>query len=339
MTDQEQEHIVNADNQQGDESGQSAETQTDVVTANDESAEEASDKVERSMKRGKTIGVSYSASRDSDEYRRHMSAALEDGEIPKIIIEAYNLIPYGEDENADKVLGYVQGILDKLAMASINKPCPPLQLFLSDTNDVNAFVLTEATPPVLVVSLGLWDMLIENGYGEDHLAAILGHERFHLRRHEKWQDMGNSRGEETVGDVYGIKEAGKAGYNPAALGSFFKLLRDQEKSRWDMRRSVVDMLDVHPSYGNRIRNAELALADLQLTKRMTDEWTSVPEDIQAAADAVQFKSTFDRFKQEHDFEQADAARKVSLIGKYFGQELSKKELGLYCLHLKNQSIC
>ena len=326
MTDQEQEHTVNADNQHGDENGQSAEAQTDVVTTNDESAEEASDKVERSMKRGKTIGVSYSASRDSDEYRRHMSAALEDGEIPKVIIEAYNLIPYGEDENADKVLGYVQGILDKLAMASTNKPCPPLRLFLSDTNDVNAFVLTEATPPVLVVSLGLWDMLIENSYGEDHLAAILGHERFHLRRHEKWQDMDNSRGEETVGDVYGIKEAGKAGYNPAALGDFFKLLRDQEKSRWDMRRSVVDMMDVHPSYGNRIRNAELALADLQLTKRMTDEWTSVPADIQAAADAVQFKSTFDRFKQEHDFEQADPVRKVSLIGKYFGQELSKKEL-------------
>lgn len=326
MTDQEQEHTLNADNQQDDENGQPDEAQTDVVTANDESAEESSGKVKRSMKRGKTIGVSYSASRDSDEYRRHMSNALQNGEVPKVIIEAYNLIPYGEDENADKVLGYVQGILDKLAMASTNKPCPPLRLFLSDTNDVNAFVLTEATPPVLVVSLGLWDMLIENGYGEDHLAAILGHERFHLRRHEKWQDMGNSRGEETVGDVYGIKEAGKAGYNPAALGSFFKLLRDQEKSRWDMRRSVVDMLDVHPSYGNRIRNAELALADLQLTKRMIDEWTSVPADIQAAADAVRFKSTFDRFKQEHDFEQADPVRKVSLIGKYFGQELSKKEL-------------
>ncbi|MEC7029628.1 MAG: M48 family metalloprotease, partial [Pseudomonadota bacterium] len=188
MTDQEQEHTVNADNQHGDENGQSAEAQTDVVTTNDESAEEASDKVERSMKRGKTIGVSYSASRDSDEYRRHMSNALQNGEVPKVIMEAYNLIPYGEDDNADKVLGYVQGILDKLAMASTNKPCPPLRLFLSDTNDVNAFVLTEAAPPVLVVSLGLWDMLIENGYGEDHLAAILGHERFHLRRHEKWQD-------------------------------------------------------------------------------------------------------------------------------------------------------
>lgn len=249
------------------------------------------------------LGVEY-GDHNRDEFRYRLKQQIEDGEIPTFIREVNHLVGEGESPYADQVIGYIRAVLGRMSKATTSKPHPEMRIFLSDTAGPFAGIITETGkhPPILIIGLGLIDQIVANGFGEDHFAAILGHERFHLLRHKRWEGLDNGRPEETVGDIYGIMEANRAGYNPQALGEFFRYLKSKHDS--DAPRPIhtlLELMDEHPSLSDRVRNCELAMAHLQLTRRLSEQTTPIPVDIVEASWGVQYTSTYDQYKSEHGY--------------------------------------
>lgn len=298
-----------------------ASTDASTKTTDQDEAEEA----QKEPKRKIPLNVQINMNRDKREAEnRRINKVLEEGLVPQILIESSRLIGPDHSEDARKVIDYVDGILTKLSNATSSKKPPELKIFLADLHGINTGVITKANPPILIVGLGMIDMLHEHGFGEDHLAAILSHERFHVLRHQKWADLDNGRPEEAAADMFGINEAHKAGYKPTALGDFFRVLRKEYQGNGIISK-LSDYLDEHPQIDARIRNCELGLANLQLTKRVTGETTPFPDDILAITDALTFETNFDRYQAKTRYDEASDAQKIRLIGDYFMAELEKKE--------------
>lgn len=262
-------------------------------------------------------GDSEEGRSNKNEFFQRMSWFLEKGTLPEYISESGNLILEGESDVGDTIIKWVKQVVDRLALASTGKPSPALRICLADLPGPHARVITKANPPILVIGLGLLDMLVSNGFGEDHFAAILGHERFHLRRQETWNDLGNGRPEETIADVYGVMEAHRAGYNPAAIGNFLRSLQSRRNHREDhFFEGLSEMLDEHAPLATRVRNTEVALANLQLTQRMTDKQTPIPQDVVAALDVVHHKNHLMRFMEHKEYDECSPDQQVRLLVQY-----------------------
>lgn len=272
------------------------------------------------------------------QYERYLKKELKQGHIPSFLREGNRLVGEGESLAADLVIHYVKGLVNKLSQASTGKDAPELVVFLSDQKGSNTGVIPAAKTPILIVGLDMIDLIKQNNFGEDHLAAILGHERFHLRRHEKWSDLNNGRPEEAGGDLYGLYEAELAGYNPKAMGDMFKAFKREVEG--DKRRkykgwgsTLGDLLAVHPEINARIRNTELGLAELQLRKRMTEEQTELPIEVVNAANSVIYKTRFERYQEDTDYYNASPDEQVDLIGDYMDRVFDEKDPCLMQLHL------
>lgn len=288
--------------------------------------EEKKEEEQKPPKRPSPLPLRFNARKDRREhYQREIKKNLTKGNVLPVIIEGSRLVDETHSPQAEKVITYVKGVLDRLAEATTGKPNPEMKIYLSDLNGINTGIITDAEPPVLLVGLGLIDKIVEYGFGEDHLAAILGHERFHYLRHQKWEDLKNGRPEETVADFYGIHESSEAGYNPSSLGDFFRGLKNENHGNHPSFRTLSNLFDEHPSIDDRIRNSELALANMQLTKRMKKEYTPIPEDILEAADNIHFEGHFEAYKKQRSYDEATPAQKMKLIGDYFQQEIEKEE--------------
>ena len=280
------------------------------------------------------VEVAFDSEEPSNDYRRSVIfPALSKGEMPHFLKESERLIGEGETPEADKVISYIRSILDRLSQATTGEPSPDLKIYLSDQQSSNTGVITSAgrydiPEPIMIIGMDLIDLIIEKGYGEDHLASVLGHERFHLRRHEKWPDLSNGRPEENISDIYGVIESEKAGYNPQALGDLFRALRDLKKGQangqynWD--NALTGLIDEHGDIDVRIRNTDLALANLQLTKRMAEGQTNIPDDIVEACKNVRFKTNFDRFVEANQYVSKTPVEQMTLMGRYFSQEIDRK---------------
>jgi len=282
-----------------------------------------------SAKRPEAIRIDLSSeSRGGIEFQHELIRHLDSKGLPEFMIESERLVRAGDNTQSDTVINYIKDLLDKLAIANTGQPSPELEIVLSDTHGIKAGVITRSKTPIMIVGLGLIDFLVEKGFGEDQLVGILGHERFHLRRHEKWPDLKNGRPEETVGDIYGIHEAEQAGYNPQALGDMFRAIKEEYKidgyRDHGLMSSVRDVIDEHPNIDDRIRHSELAMANLQLTKRMTEVQTAIPEDIIEAAHQSSFKTRFDRFKDRKNYQNTTSSGRINIVGQYFYELAERK---------------
>jgi len=271
---------------------------------------------------------------DGREYLRDvLEPALEKGEIPNLIRESERLIAEGDGPDGDKVIAYIRHVMDKLSVASTGQPCPPYDIYLSDMEGAKAGVITKGPKPVLIVGLGLLEELQAKGMGEDHLAAILGHERFHVRRHQTWQQLLNSRPEETVADIYGIMEAEKAGYNPQAMGAFFRALWDEEKGSQMGFATLGAMLDEHPMLDDRIRNSDVAMAALQLRKRLTETMTPLPPEIMEAASRTCFSNFFETHAAQTRYDTQTPAKQLAILVGFYDRVLPQWDSHMLMLHL------
>lgn len=283
------------------------------------------EEVNKPRQRPSPMAVRY---RVDDEYNRKLKEQLQFGYFPQILKDISRLIGKGESPEADKVIAYVEDFLKRLAIASKQTP-PEMDIYLSDMGGINTGIMTDPEKPVLIFGLGMVDKIIEYGFTEDHLAPILGHERFHYLRSRGWKGD-NGRPEESIADIHGIMEAARAGYNPKGMGEFFKALmkeEEAERSRGADRPvvSLSEMLDEHPENEDRIRNSELALAALQLTKRTKEELTPIPEEILEAAKQCIHANNFERYKNQTQYADKTPVEKLKLIADYFVQEMNKKE--------------
>lgn len=293
------------------------------------------------IQRGKPIYFDFSTSEDSrnsegdSEYLYAIRRSMEQGEIHPYVIESERWITEGTNPQGDKVIAYIRGLMDKLSETTMGTyKAPDLQIVLCDQPGINTGVITTAETPILIVGLGMIDIIKQLGHGEDHLVAILGHERFHLRCHKKWKDLKNGRTQETLGDVYGVLEAERAGYNPQALGNFFKAIKHGEKLLQNWGQAIRDLVAVHPKIDDRIRNTELAIAALQLEKRMTDEQTDIPADILEAVENLRFETHFDKYAARTGYAEASPAKKVKLLGHYLSTNLDPKDAYLGHLYVE-----
>lgn len=296
------------------------------TAATDTAEEEQKEEEQKPPKRPSPLPLRFNAGRDRREhYQRVVEKNLKGGKPLPLIIESSRLVDKNHSPEAAKVVTYIKGVLDRLAKATTGKPSPEMKIYLSDLNGINTGIITDAKPPILLVGLGMIDKIVEYGFGEDHLAAILGHERFHYLRHNKWQNLKNGRPEETAADFYGIHESSEAGYNPSSLGDFFRGLKTENHGNHPSFQTLSNFFDEHPSIDDRIRNSELALANMQLTKRMKEEYTPIPADILEAADNIHFEGHFEAYKKQQDYDDATPAQKMKLIGDYFQREIEKEE--------------
>lgn len=277
-------------------------------------------------KRPKPIRIEYSGeySRGRD-YIYNVQRKLEYGEIHEYLLETERWIVEGKDPEADKIIAYVRDKMDKLSVSMTGHKAPDLEIVLADTPDISTGVITRPDKPILIVGLGMMDRIIAQGFGEDHLVAVLGHERFHLRRHDKWKDLKNGRPEETIGDVYAVLESERAGYNPQAMGDFFRAIKKEYKSGSGWGAILGRLVGEHPSLDVRIRNTELALAELQLTKRMSEDQTEIPADIVEAVKNTRFKTHLDLYLERFSYKNASPSRKVELLGRYLASSLDTRD--------------
>lgn len=275
--------------------------------------------------RPKPLELPLKGDEGRDYLEKKLKPAFERGEIVEFIRESDRLVGEGETPEADAVIAYIRKVMDRLSIGATGQPCPPYDVYLSDLEGVRASVSTDGPKPILFIGLGLLDLLHENGMGEDHLAAVLGHERFHIRRHNTWQDLHNSRPEETVADIYGIMEAERAGYNPQAMGAFFRFIREKYRNTHTHRSSLGMLLDVHPDTDDRIRNSEVAMASLQLRKRMVDGMTPLPDAVMAAAGRVRFKTAFEKLATHTGYAAADPAGQLAILTRFYDSALARKD--------------
>ncbi len=298
---------------------------------NEQSVENAAEQAASTSTRPRTIFVSLPSYSDREEAERGLKAQLEEDEIPGILRESGRLVAEGDSPDGDAVIGYLREILEKLSIARTGKPPHDLRIFLSDQQGINTGVITDAKTPILIVGLDLIDKLKEYGLNEDHLAPVLGHERFHLRSHEKWADLGDGRPEETVGDIWGIMEATDAGYSPNGLGQLFRRLFEEQKKndnymlRGGFGSVLGGLTDEHPKLEDRIRNTDIALASLQQKKRLSEKQTPIPDNIIAAAARTKYTSPWDQYKKDNGYETATPGEKVDIIAGYLDTELQQRD--------------
>lgn len=262
---------------------------------------------------------------DRDHYRYEIREALEKGTIPAELFEEMNWVRPDDQPEAARVIAYIRTILDRLSMATHGTPHPEMRVFLSDTAGVNTGILPAANPPILVVGVGLLDLLEAEGLGEDHLAAVLSHERFHLLRHDKWPGLDNGRPEETAADIFAVHETNKAGYNPAAASEVFSMLL-RRGGRMDRANHLYHILDEHPATEDRVRNTQIALAHLQLTQRMDSKAIPFPADITTANRAVKYRTDFDRYAAPRGYDGATLSAKLHLIHAYVQDVLETRHI-------------
>lgn len=263
---------------------------------------------------------------DNEEYAGHTRRLLEKGLMPPVLYDAFRLVSRDDSPAAARVISYITHILDRLSHATTGKPSPPMNIFLSDQRGDHTGIITALNPPVLIVGLDLIDRIIESGLHEDHIAAVLGHERLHLLRHMKWDGLDNGRPEESIGDIFGVIESARAGYNPRALGNLFRLEKEHGSNQnRTLTRAVLNVLDEHPDIDDRIRNTELAIAHLQLTKRLNEVETPIPADVIDAVKSITYKTAYDRHKDAAGFDLKDPVQKLHSIEEYMTGEMSKRE--------------
>ncbi|GEM_PF-3004445 len=298
--------------------GETPKDETDVSAANETAVTEPPSSPQSkpaAQPRRRSLAWRVQPMEDRDGYAYEIKEALEKGVIPDAVREESNWIGEGDSAEGDVIIAYIRTILDRLSHATHNAPHPPIHIVLSDQNGINTGVIPSASPPILIVGLGLLDMIEEHGFGEDHLAAVLSHERFHLLRHQKWENLKNGRPEETLADIFSVVETNKAGYNPSAATALFK--------EWSKRDEYIDrpqtlsrLFDEHPADADRVRNTELALANIQLSQRMTSGQTDIPPAVFEASGNARYQSYYDQFKTRVGFDEQSSKQQLKLIHTY-----------------------
>jgi len=214
----------------------------------------------RKPQRNKPIEGLINSDDKGEEFKHDLKRSLEYGDMPEFIIETEHLIGEGESASADKVIDYIRGVMTRITRKNNQTELPPLEIYLSDQSVVNASVIPGYNKPFLIISMGLLEHIVDRGFGEDHLASILGHEKFHLQksRNEGWRDIPNGRPEEAIADVFGVKESFDAGYNPRAAGLLLSSLIEEEKETDGKNTSwgeVLTLFDEHPPYALSFRSS------------------------------------------------------------------------------------
>lgn len=203
-------------------------------------------------------------------------------DVAKAIIRAYGIT--NDQAEMDRLLGVTR----ELVKVS-GRPHLEYHFYILDTDLVNAFALPGG---YIFVTRGLMDE-IEN---DDELAAVVGHELVHVALKHSVQmykrgmknmvvnllvlaltrepaavmasemiQQGRSemwgRQAEIDADIYGTEYVVKAGYDPAAMMSFFEKMNRLEMKRAPMYEGY---FDVHPPTGDRIKIVKTHLESMQL---------------------------------------------------------------------------
>jgi predicted Zn-dependent protease len=159
----------------------------------------------------------------------------------------------------------------------------PFTIKVIDSKDVNAFALPGG--PIY-----FYRGLIDLAESDDEIAAVLGHEAAHITRHHSAKQISDaqgksvlldiltqgkggaiqtlaglglaldqlsySRGDESESDEVGFRYFTAAGYDPAAMASFFRKMKAKSKGS-----GGPEWLSSHPVTDQRIRRAEQRAAE------------------------------------------------------------------------------
>lgn len=254
---------------------------------------------------------------------------LKKNQIPQSMLEELRLVQQGDSTDGDMIIAYVKKILDRLSMATTGKPCPELRIMLSDQLGDHTGIMTKLDPPVLLIGLSHIDSLIQHNMGEDHLAGVLAHERFHLMCARKWKDLPNTRPQEAIGDIFGTIEAKNAGYNPQALVEFFQsFLKDEyteRRERVTFWGRFAEAIAIHPPVKNRIRNIQMAISNFQLTEKLQETYTPFPQEIIEAVARVEYIPPYEKLKADNNFSKMTSVQKLKFLHGYMMEQLERRD--------------
>lgn len=216
---------------------------------------------------------------------------------------------------AQQLAAYLERIANRLLDAEgVPTADRPFRYLIEKSESANAFIVPHASPPPIVLSLGLLRMF----KNEDELAAVLRHEieHYNLRRQQ------NSKAQELACDLASVTSLRLAGYNPEATAH---LLRRFPKG-WE--RSLSGYFDPHPGDDMRVRDVE-SFAAIKARKEGDAETALTPLDSTMTAflppPLQKDLQPVEAWLAQRKFEAQDYTGRYKLLDEYFVTVALKQE--------------
>lgn len=247
-------------------------------------------------------------------FQKHIQNDLKIGRIPAALHESYRLIdmddPVAVDFQermttiANRILGGIHG--------------PGTRRFrfaLSDVDDMAAFIMSIAIPPIVVVSKSI----IEKFETEDELAALLAHELTHQKIVDRIGIHESSNPEESGADAWAVNLLQDAGYNPSAMLTMLEKIHPDSFSR--RRKSAIEASEPHPPYAVRLRHVEDVLGYLESRKKLNEGETPLDPELKRAVAPVRHIAFVPSFLDRSGYEAKSPEEKVGILCKLWDQYL------------------
>ncbi|MEZ0223088.1 MAG: M48 family metallopeptidase [Alphaproteobacteria bacterium] len=257
--------------------------------------------------------------RDSGRSRPSFSSKeiqddLQQGRIPVSVHESYRLMDAG-DPVSISFQEKMAVLTERLFKGNTGAKTRDFRFVLSDTDDVEACILTGAKPPIIVISKGA----IGKFETEDELAAVIAHELTHHRIYERIGGHANSNPEESSADAWAVKLLQDGGYNPSAM---LTMLEKVYPSYNRQRKSAIEAKEAHPSYPTRRRHVEDVLAYLESKKPLNTGLTPLDEELKNSVSTVHHTAVVPAYLEQRNYASLPTQEKVELLSELWDKELA-----------------
>ncbi|MFZ4404509.1 MAG: M48 family metalloprotease [Pseudobdellovibrionaceae bacterium] len=253
-----------------------------------------------------------------------IDAAIKNGEIPPEMVEEYKLIA-PDDPRTKQFSDYMQKIMDRLIRGALkenyrNGDVPKLRFLIIEDEAPNAFMESEANPPIVLFSTGL----IKLSENESELAAVLCHELGHDSFDNRLGKNFNGKAQELSADLRAPYLLRMANYPQSSLRTFMDKLPKQKRSDDVFKRIFSTVTSAHPDRDTRM--SALAEVERMLVRGSLERGWGMGEQDPASIQDGPLPSQVQKlgalktrlgpvgdFFNQQDFENATATRQISIL--------------------------
>lgn len=233
-------------------------------------------------------------------YSDLLISELQRGNIPYFFRQECEIIDESHSY-ARKAEAYLKTIIDKLPKKHLQTS--DIKILISSSSDPNAFVISRAQPPIMVVNVGL----LQLATSEDEIVGVIAHELMHLDLASEFPDHGNNKANESMCDCASISALDRAGYRKDGLITLLARFPETDGNIFQT------MFDPHPSRGLRIKNTGNYLAIYERETGLARKSMYTPVAPFIHEEKTQFTYYLDTLLIEQGYHQASVDKKIQTI--------------------------